>query len=53
MLCLSWSPDAGVHSIGVSDGPLGRVWLSLPHLVTNSVELHRQLILGLELNWVK
>ena len=29
---LLWSPN----SIGVPEGPLGRVWLSLPHLVYNS-----------------
>ena len=31
-LQLLWSPN----SIGVCEGPLGRVWLSLPHLVYNS-----------------
>ena len=30
---LLWSPN----SIGVPEGPLGRVWVSLPHLVYNSV----------------
>ena len=30
---LLWSPN----SIGVPEGPFGRVWLSLPHLVYNSV----------------
>ena len=30
---LLWSPN----SIGVPEGPLGRVWLSLPHLVYNSL----------------
>ena len=30
---LLWSPN----SIGVPEGPLGRVWLSLPHLIYNSV----------------
>ena len=30
---LLWSPN----SIGVPEGPFGRVWLSLPHLVHNSV----------------
>ena len=30
---LPWSPN----SIGVPEGPFGRVWLSLPHLVYNSV----------------
>ena len=30
---LLWSPN----SIGVPEGPLGQVWLSLPHLVYNSV----------------
>ena len=30
---LHWSPN----SIGVPEGPFGRVWLSLPHLVYNSV----------------
>ena len=32
---LLWSPN----SIGVPEGPLGRVWLSLPHLVYNSVSI--------------
>ena len=30
---LLWSPN----TIGVPEGPLGRVWLSLPHLVYNTV----------------
>ena len=30
---LVWSPN----SIGVPEGPFGRVWLSLPHLVSNPV----------------
>ena len=30
---LLWSPN----SIGVPEGPLGRVWLSLPHLIYNSI----------------
>ena len=59
--CLSCSLDAGVHSIGVPEGPLGRVWLSLPHLVSSCLEPYwqllfhcqLQLLLGLELNWVK
>ena len=38
---------------GVSKGPLGRVWLSLPHLVSSCLEFYWQLLLGLELNWVK
>ena len=46
---LLWTPN----SIGVSEGPLGRVWLSLPHLVSSCLELYWQLLLGLELNWVK
>ena len=29
---------------GFSEGPLGRVWLSLPHLVSNSLEVCRQLL---------
>ena len=36
---LLWSPN----SIGVSEGSLGRVWLSLPHLVFNCLELYWQL----------
>ena len=31
---LLWSPD----SIGVPKGPFGQVWLSLPHLIYNSVQ---------------
>ena len=46
---LLWTPN----SIGVSEGPLGRVWLSLPHLVSSCLEFYWQLLLGLELNWVK
>ena len=38
---------------GLSEGPLGRVWLSLPHLVSSCLEFYWQLLLGLELNWVK
>ena len=30
---LLWSPN----SIGVPEGPFGRVWLSLPHLLYNSI----------------
>ena len=30
---LLWSPN----SIGVPEGPLGRMWISLPHLIYNSV----------------
>ena len=33
---LLWSPN----SIGVPEGPLGQVWLSLPHLVSLRLELH-------------
>ena len=33
---------------GVSDDPLGRVWLSLPHLVSNSLEFYYQLLLRLD-----
>ena len=40
---LLWSPN----SIGVTEGPLGRVWLSLPILVYNSVSN----CLELQLNW--
>ena len=36
---LLWTPN----SIGVSKGPHGRVWLSLPHLVSNCLELYWQL----------
>ena len=32
---LLWSPN----SIGVPEAPLGRVWLSLPHLVYNSISI--------------
>ena len=33
---LLWSPN----SIGVPQGPLGRVWFSLPHLVSNWLQLN-------------
>ena len=47
---LLWTPN----SIGVPEGSLGRVWLSLPHLASNCLELYWQLDwppLGVELNW--
>ena len=31
------------NSIGVPEGPLGQVWLSLPHLLSNCLELYCQL----------
>ena len=37
-------------SIGVPEGPLGRVWLSLPHLTPTGLEL--QLNWLVELNWI-
>ena len=48
-LCLSWSPDAqpgpwGPLHRGFSEGPLGRVWLSLPHLVSSCLEFYWQLL---------
>ena len=46
---LLWTPN----SIGVPECPFGWVWLSLPHLVSNCLELYWQLHwpLGIELNW--
>ena len=41
-----------LNSIGVSEGPLGRVWLSLPHLVSSCLELYWQLLWLVELNWI-
>ena len=40
---LLWTPN----SIRVSEGPLGRVWLSLPHLVSSCLEPSWQLPLPL------
>ena len=45
---LLWTPN----SIRVSEGPLGRVWLSLPHLVSSCLELYWQLLWLVELNWI-
>ena len=45
---LLWSPN----SIGVPEGPLGRVWLSLPHLVYNSVRSPLELELNCLLSWL-
>ena len=42
---LLWFPN----SIGVPEGPLGRVWLSLPHLVQLQLEL--ELALDFCLDW--
>ena len=49
-LCLSCSPNFGVHSIGASEGPLGRVWFSLPHLVSSCLEFYWQLLWLVKLN---
>ena len=38
---------------GVSEVPLGRVWPSLPHLVSNSLGVCWQLLWHPKLNWVK
>ena len=38
---------------GFSEGPLGRVWLSLPHLVSSCLEFYWQLLWHPKLNWVK
>ena len=38
---------------GVSEGPLGRVWLSLPHLVSNSLDVCWQLLWHpIQLNYI-
>ena len=44
-----WGP---LHQ-GFSEGPLGRVWLSLPHLVSRCQEFYWQLLWQPKLNWVK
>ena len=38
---------------GVSEGSLGRVWLSLLHLVSSCLEFYWQLLWHPKLNWVK
>ena len=38
---------------GLSEGPLGRVWPSQPHLVSRCLEFYWQLLLHPKLNWVK
>ena len=38
---------------GVSEDLLGRVWLSLPHLVSKCLEFYWQLLWHPKLNWVK
>ena len=42
----SWCSTGGLGPTlsGVSESPLGRVWLSLPHLVSNSLEVCWQLL---------
>ena len=44
-----WGP---LHR-GFSEGPLGRVWPSLPHLVSGCLEFYWQLLWHPKLNWVK
>ena len=43
----------GLTLSGVSESPLGRVWPSLPHLVSSCLEFYWQLLWHPELNWVK
>ena len=46
---LLWTPN----SIGVSEGPLGRVWLSLPHIDSDCLELYWQLLVRrTQLNYI-
>ena len=46
LYCILSATSLGPNSIGDPKGPFGRVWLSLPHLVYNSVPLQ------LELSWL-
>ena len=51
-----WSLLSGIllaTPSGLSEVPLGRVWPSLPHLVSNSLEVCWQLLWHPEFNWVK
>ena len=49
-LCLSCSPDVGVHSIGAFRGPPRSGVASLPHLVSSCLEFCWQLLGPPELN---
>ena len=51
-----WSLLSGIRQAtasGVSEVPLGRVWPSLPHLVSNPLGVCWQLLWHPKLNWVK
>ena len=51
-----WSLLSGIlltTASGVSEIPLGRVWPSLPHFVSNSLGVCWQLLWHPKLNWVK
>ena len=51
-----WSLLSGIRlatASGVSEVPLGRVWPSLPHLVSNPLGVCWQLLWHPKLNWVK
>ena len=43
----------GSTPLGLSEDPLGRVWLSLPHLASSCLEVCWQLLWHPKLNWVK
>ena len=51
--CVLFSWCWGPLHRGFSEGPLGRVWPSLPHLVSNSLGVYWQLLWHPKLNWVK
>ena len=56
LYCILSASSLDPNSSGLPEGPFGRVWLSLPHLVSNSIRSSTQLAVGLnwwlELNWV-
>ena len=51
--CVLFSWCWGQLHRGFFEDPLGRVWISLPHLVSSCLVVYWQLLLGPKLNWVK
>ena len=50
LYCILSASSLDPNSSGLPEGPFGRVWLSLPHLHSNSVRSSTQL--AVELNWI-
>ena len=52
LYCILSASSLDPNSSGLPEGPFGRVWLSLPHLVSNSVRSSTQLARRTQLSYI-